>query len=132
MLGRSDHFRENQGSRFHNYTPLTVPRGRILDEALQPELIPTLKQSQSLKNADTSKYCQYHCNYCHTTEGCQALKDKIEELIQAGHFRKFIKTDTSFYQSTQRDRYLPKVLVPSRTRALTKSRSKSASRSKST
>ncbi|XP_068483393.1 uncharacterized protein [Phaseolus vulgaris] len=38
-------YRPNRGPRFHSYTPLVVPRGKILDEALQIELIPALKQS---------------------------------------------------------------------------------------
>jgi len=54
---RSDRFREIRNPRLHNYTPFTVPRGRILDEALQAKLILTLKQSQTLRNADTSKHC---------------------------------------------------------------------------
>jgi len=36
-----DRYHSNRGPRFHNYTPLIVPRGKILDEALQTELIPT-------------------------------------------------------------------------------------------
>ena len=87
-----DRYRSSRGPRFNNYTLLTVPRGKILDEALQTELIPTLKQTQTPPNADTAKRCQYHRNYGHTTEGCQALRDKIEELVQAGHLRKFVKT----------------------------------------
>ena len=55
------------------------------------DLIPTLKRYQTPPNADTAKHCQYHRNFGHTTEGCQALKDKIEELIQAGHLRQFVK-----------------------------------------
>ena len=98
-----DRHRPNRGPRFHNYTPLIVPRGKVLDEALQIELIPALKQSQTPPNADTSKRCQYHRNYGHTTEGCQALKDKIEELIQAGHLRKFVKTTVAASRSPQRD-----------------------------
>ena len=43
------------------------------------------------KRQDTAKRCQYHRNFGHTTKGCQALKDKIEELIQAGHLRQFVK-----------------------------------------
>jgi len=82
---RSDRNRGGRIPRFNNYTPLTVPRGRALDEALQTELIPTLKRYQTPPNADTAKHCKYHRNFGHTTEGCQALKDKIEELIQAGH-----------------------------------------------
>jgi len=71
-----------------------VLRGKILDEALQAELIPTLKQAQTPRNADTTKRYQYHRSYGHTTEGCQALKDKIEQLVQAGHLHKFIRTST--------------------------------------
>ena len=56
-----------------------------MDETLQTELIPIGKQTQTPHNADTSKHCQYHRNYGHTTESCQALKDKIKELIQADH-----------------------------------------------
>ena len=64
-----DRYRSNRGPRFHNYTPLTVPRGKIMDEALQIELIPALKQTQTPSNVDTTKRCQYHRNYRHTTEG---------------------------------------------------------------
>jgi len=53
----------------------------ILDEALQAELIPTLKQAQTPPNADTAKRCQYHRNYGHMTEGCQVLRDKIFYLF---------------------------------------------------
>ena len=74
-----------------------------MDEALQTELIPALKQSQTPPNADTGKHCQYHRNYGHTTEGCQALKDKIEELVQADHLRKFVKTTITTPRSPQRD-----------------------------
>jgi len=98
-----DRYCPNRGPRFHNYTPLVVPRRKILDEAQQTELIPALKQSQTPPNADTGKRCQYHRNYGHTTEGCQALKDKIEELVQAGHLRKFVKTTITTPRSPQRD-----------------------------
>jgi len=97
-----DRYRSNRGPCFHHYTPLTVPRGKILDEALQTKLIPALKQTQTPLNADTAKRCQYHRNFGHTTKGCQALKDKIEELVQAGHLRKFVKI-ISAPQSPQRD-----------------------------
>ena len=103
MSAERDRYRSNRGPRFHSYTPLVVPRGKVLDEALQIELIPALKQSQTPPNADTSKRCQYHRNYGHTTEGCQELKDKIEELVQAGHLRKFVKTITTTPRSPQCD-----------------------------
>jgi len=37
---RGDRRRDNRGSRFSKYTPLTIEKGRILDEALNVELIP--------------------------------------------------------------------------------------------
>ena len=40
-----------------------------------------------------TKYCRYHRNHDHTTEECKALQDKIEELVRAGHFRRFIRRD---------------------------------------
>jgi len=81
-----EHIDYHRSHIFQGYTPLIVPRGRVLDEAMQTELIPTLKQSQTLRNTDTSKHCHYHRNYSHSTKGWKALKDKIEELIQVGHF----------------------------------------------
>lgn len=95
MPGWTNRFRENREPRFNSYTPLTILKGKILDEVLQAELIPTLKSSQTPQNADTSKCCQYHRNYGHTTEECQALEDKVEERIQDGHLCQFIKIDTS-------------------------------------
>jgi len=100
---RVDWFKENRDPRFHSYTSLTVPRGKILDEALQVKLIPPLKPSQTPKNANTSTHCQYHRNYDYSTKGCQALKDKVEELVQVGHFHKFVKIDVAVHRSPQRN-----------------------------
>jgi len=98
-----DHYRPNRGPRFQNYTPLTVPRGRVLDEALQAKLIPVPKPTQTPRHADTTKRCQYPRNFGHLTEGCQTLKDKIEELVQAGHLHKFVKPSAATTRSPQRD-----------------------------
>jgi len=46
-----------------------------------------------------TKYCRYHRNHDHTTEDCKALQDKIEELVCAGHFRRFIRRDDHPYRS---------------------------------
>jgi len=45
----------------------------------------------NLDNVDRNKKCRYHKNTGHSTEECQVLKDKIEELIQAGHLRRFVQ-----------------------------------------
>ena len=85
--------REPRQPRFTRYAPLTVARSRILDEALQADLLPPPRKTTTPPNADMTKYCQYHHNHSHTTEECKALQDKIEELVRAGHFRRFIRRD---------------------------------------
>jgi len=80
-----DRRRDNRGSRFSRYTLLTTERGRILDEAPNAELIPPPRKASSPENADHRKRCWYHKNSGHSIEECQALKDKIEKLIQVGH-----------------------------------------------
>jgi len=50
-----------------------------------------------------TKYCRYHRNHGHTTAECKALQDKIEELLCAGHFRRFIRRDD--HSSSSRSRH---------------------------
>jgi len=59
--------------RFTRYAPLTVARSRILDEALQVDLIPPPCKTITPPNADMTKYCRYHRNHGHTTEDYKAL-----------------------------------------------------------
>jgi len=66
-------------------------KSRILDEALSVELLPTLQKVPTPRNANTTKHCRYHQNYGHTTDECVALKDKIKELIRAGHLQIFVQ-----------------------------------------
>ncbi|XP_027941019.1 uncharacterized protein LOC114194807 [Vigna unguiculata] len=82
--------REPRQPRFTRYAPLNVPKSRILDEALQADLIPPLRKMTTPPNADMTKYCRYHRNHGHTTKDCKALQDKIEELVRAGHVRRFV------------------------------------------
>jgi len=81
---------EPRQPHFTRYAPLTVTCFRILDEALQADLIPPPRKTTTPPNADMTKYCRYHRNHGHTTEDCKTLQDKIEELVCAGHFRHFI------------------------------------------
>jgi len=60
---------------------LILNRARILEEALNADLISTPRKMSSPPNLDTTEHCRYHPNYGHTTEDCHTLKDKIEELI---------------------------------------------------
>jgi len=92
-MQKNDRRRENRERpiRFSRYTPLTTERGKILDETLSAELIPPPRKVANPNNADRRKQCRYHQNVGHSTEECQALKDKIEELIQARHLRRFVR-----------------------------------------
>jgi len=98
--------REPRQPRFTRYAPLTVARSRILNEALQADLIPSPRKTTTPPNADMTKYCCYHRNHGHTTEECKTLQDKIEELVCAGHFRCFIRSDD--HSSSSRSRYPPR------------------------
>jgi len=75
---------------FSHYTSLTTQQSRILEEELNADLIPPYKRRPTSPNADQSRHYRYHRNFDHTTEECVSLKDKIEELIQAGHLRQFV------------------------------------------
>ncbi|XP_017432042.1 uncharacterized protein LOC108339421 [Vigna angularis] len=76
--------------KVHHYTTLNAPRAKVLEEALSVELI-TPQRKPSPRNADERKSCRYHQNHGHTTEDCITLKNEIENLIRAGHLRRFIK-----------------------------------------
>ncbi|XP_027932758.1 uncharacterized protein LOC114188366 [Vigna unguiculata] len=91
--------REPRQPCFTRYVPLNVPRSRLLDEALQADLIPPPRKTTTPPNVDMTKYCHYHRNPDHTTKECKALQDKIEELVRAGHFRRFIRKDDHPSQS---------------------------------
>jgi len=79
-------FRDTYGTqRFTKYTPLNTGRMCILEEAFSTDLIKEPRRGVSPQDADRNKYCRYHCCHGHITGECAALKDKIEELIQAGH-----------------------------------------------
>jgi len=82
---------ELRGRRFQQYTPLNTNWARILQEVMAAEIIPPPRKEKTPERADHNKHCQYHKNHGHQTEECVALKDRIEELIQAGQLKRFIK-----------------------------------------
>ncbi|XP_017408339.1 uncharacterized protein LOC108321180 [Vigna angularis] len=93
-------------TRYNHYTPLNTPRVKVLEEALNTELL-TIRKKSSPKDIDKRKSCRFHLNRGHTTEECDALKDVIERLIRGGHLQKFVGAKKKSYQrkfSTQRNR----------------------------
>jgi len=80
-----------RGQKFPYYTPLSTNRERILQEAIAIKIIPTPRKARTPERADQSKHCQYRKNHSHYTEDCIALKYRIEELIQVGHLKRFVR-----------------------------------------
>ena len=72
------------------------------------ELILPPRRALSPDNVGRSKKCRYHKNTGHSTEECQELKDKIEELIQAGHLRRFMRGSRTTRLSPCREETLRK------------------------
>jgi len=83
--------RDLRPSKYTQYISLNANRGQILEEALHAALIHAPRRAPTPRNADTTKPCRFHQNYGHTTDECVVLKDRIEELIQAGHLRRFVQ-----------------------------------------
>ena len=82
----------SKGSRYERYTPLMTNHTIILEEAFNLEVpiwLPQMKPPRSGSNA--TKYYRYHRGIGRNIEDCWALKDKIEELIQAGYLAQFVK-----------------------------------------
>lgn len=82
-----------KGPCFQQYTLLNAPRAKILQEALTTDLMLVPKRRPTPPRADDNKHCLYHKNMGHTTEECVNLKDKIEELIQVGQLKKYVKVE---------------------------------------
>ncbi|OMP05634.1 Retrotransposon gag protein [Corchorus olitorius] len=50
-----------------------------------------LKTLPDLLERDKSKYCAFHRDHGHETEGCVDLKNEIESLIRRGYLKGFVK-----------------------------------------
>ncbi|XP_014524405.1 uncharacterized protein LOC106780622 [Vigna radiata var. radiata] len=75
--------------RYNHYTALKAPEVKVLEEALNTELL-TIRRKSSPKDADERKSYRFHQNCGHTIEECLTLKDEIERLIRGGHLQKFV------------------------------------------
>ncbi|XP_047165138.1 uncharacterized protein LOC124834482 [Vigna umbellata] len=81
-------------SKYDRYTTLNAPRAKVLEEALQAELL-TVRRKATPKNADESKTCRLHVNQGHDTEECHMVKEEIERLIRAGYLQEYVKDRAS-------------------------------------
>ncbi|XP_021744829.1 uncharacterized protein LOC110710795 [Chenopodium quinoa] len=87
-LRRSDPRRGPRPGKFDQYTPLTHSRSHIFsvnkaNDKWQrpPRMVNRIR--------DTSKWCDFHGDYSHTTKECTHLKDNIEDLVRRGYLSQF-------------------------------------------
>ena len=83
---------ENKGPllKYTNYHSLTTPLDHIYavtDQGLYRSFKP-MKGNRARR--DIKRNCTFHKDIWHNTDKCVALKDEIEGLIRAGHFKEFV------------------------------------------
>ncbi|XP_022851304.1 uncharacterized protein LOC111373062 [Olea europaea var. sylvestris] len=77
--------KQKQNPRQETFTPLNTSRSNILMEIKDLKELKWPPRMRSLpENRDRTKYCDFHRDHGHTTEGCLALKQQIEALIRRG------------------------------------------------
>ena len=103
---------ENKGSppKYTNYHFLNAPLDHIYavtDRGLyrSPELMKSERTRRDIK-----RNCAFHKDIGHTSDRCAALKNEIERLIRADHFKEFFdEQHTTNREERPRQRSLEKV-----------------------
>ncbi|VFQ93083.1 unnamed protein product [Cuscuta campestris] len=72
-------------------TPLTHPVSAILDFAEHQGLVEYDLRFPPICTVGEGPYCRFHRAAGHDTDACKVLKREIENLIQAGYLRQFVK-----------------------------------------
>ncbi|VFQ92435.1 unnamed protein product [Cuscuta campestris] len=72
-------------------TPLTHPVRAILDFAEHQGLVEYDPRFPPICTVGEGPYCRFHRAAGHDTNACKVLKREIENLIQAGYLRQFVK-----------------------------------------
>ncbi|XP_043706002.1 splicing regulatory glutamine/lysine-rich protein 1-like [Telopea speciosissima] len=78
-------------ARSPEYTPLNTSRKEILMQIQDDGHICRPRPMQAKSSRNPNKYCLFHKDTGHDTEDCYQLKREIEELIKAGHLKRYIK-----------------------------------------
>ncbi|XP_020208719.1 uncharacterized protein LOC109793671 [Cajanus cajan] len=87
-----DQEKNARGPRYMHYTPLNTSTTKVLEQALATKVLAVPRRAMTPPHADKTKACQFHRNRGHTTEECSALRDRIEDLIKAGHLQNFTRS----------------------------------------
>ncbi|CAO2830783.1 unnamed protein product [Amaranthus hypochondriacus] len=88
---------------FARFTPLNTIRARIFELHQNSKLwerpTPTRKSGNNL-----TQFCDFHGALGHSTKNCRTLKNNLEDLIQRGYFKNFIKWDNEQKNKTGAER----------------------------
>ncbi|XP_043714610.1 uncharacterized protein LOC122662965 [Telopea speciosissima] len=77
-----------------NYTPLNTTRSKILMEVYDRGLLQWPRPMFSNpEDKNKNKYCKFHKDVGHDIENCRQLKREIEDVIQKGHLKQYVKED---------------------------------------
>lgn len=77
--------------RFGDFTKLNSSRIEVMLYAKNAShLCVSFSTRKPFKRQDSKKYCRHHNDNGHDMEDCYQLKNDIEELINKGHFRKYV------------------------------------------
>ncbi|XP_043705311.1 uncharacterized protein LOC122655153 [Telopea speciosissima] len=89
---RSDRYSDRDQSP--NYTPLNTTKTKILMEVYDRGLLQWPRPMFSKhEERNKKKYYKFHRDVGHDTEDCRQLKREIEDVIQKGHLRRYVKED---------------------------------------
>ncbi|VFQ69578.1 unnamed protein product [Cuscuta campestris] len=79
-------------------TPLTHPVSAILDFAEHQGLVEYDPRFPPICTVGEGPYCRFHRAAGHDTDACKVLKREIENLIQAGYLRQFVKKKNTWHK----------------------------------
>ncbi|XP_043699510.1 uncharacterized protein LOC122650226 [Telopea speciosissima] len=89
---RSD--RNSNRDQSPDYTPLNISRTKIQMEVYDRGLLQCPRTMFARpEDKNKKKYCKFHKNVGHNTEDYRQLKREIEDVIQKGHLRRYVKKD---------------------------------------
>ena len=88
---RSESSRQPIHRKFESYTPLAVGRAQILNAIANEHYLRRPNPINHGPNVDKTKYCSFHKDYGHTTEGCHKLKDEIEFHVRRGMLKEYVQ-----------------------------------------
>ena len=85
---------------FAQFTPLNAPRAQIFHLHQNSKLWERPPPSRRLEN-NSNQFCDFHGNPGHSTKSRRTLKNNLEDLIQRGYFKIFVKWNDEQKRKTE-------------------------------